>query len=191
MCLRTDGMTHGRARRWWQDADAPWQCLAACMEVRDALASGDPASFRSRLPVQMDGSCNGLQHYAALSRDEPGGRSVNLLPVDRPQAGTPPTCLRAWLRARAACRSVLAFFDFRVHKNGGAATTILHQVRLFKRLVLRRLVQRTPYPCLCGGGLHSAYVDTDSSTLWRGRGSGLIREFARACRTSTAASRRW
>ncbi len=54
------------------------------MEVRDALASGDPAGFRSRLPVQMDGSCNGLQHYAALSRDEAGGRSVNLLPCDRP-----------------------------------------------------------------------------------------------------------
>ena len=91
MCLWMDGLTRGRTRRWWQDADAPWQCLAACMEVRDALASGDPASFRSRLPVQMDGSCNGLQHYAALSRDEPGGRSVNLLPVDRPQAGTPLT----------------------------------------------------------------------------------------------------
>ena len=72
-------------RRWWQSADAPWQCLAACMEVRDALASGDPAAFRSRLPVQMDGSCNGLQHYAALSRDAPGAHAVNLLPVDRPQ----------------------------------------------------------------------------------------------------------
>jgi len=59
------------------------------MEVRDALASGDPAGFRSRLPVQMDGSCNGLQHYAALSRDEAGGRSVNLLPCDRPQARRP------------------------------------------------------------------------------------------------------
>ena len=55
------------------------------MEVRDALASGDPAAFRSRLPVQMDGSCNGLQHYAALSRDAPGAHAVNLLPVDRPQ----------------------------------------------------------------------------------------------------------
>lgn len=53
--------------------------------MRDALASGDPATFRSRLPVQMDGSCNGLQHYAALSRDAPGAHAVNLLPVDRPQ----------------------------------------------------------------------------------------------------------
>ena len=40
----------------------------------------------SRLPVQIDGSCNGLQHYAALSRDLEGGTSVNLMPCDRPQA---------------------------------------------------------------------------------------------------------
>ena len=55
------------------------------MEVRDALATGDPATFVSRLPVQIDGSCNGLQHYAALGRDLDGGFSVNLLPSDRPQ----------------------------------------------------------------------------------------------------------
>jgi DNA-directed RNA polymerase, mitochondrial len=28
----------------------------------------------------MDGSCNGLQHYAALGLDEVGGRAVNLSP---------------------------------------------------------------------------------------------------------------
>ena len=72
-------------RRWWQSAEKPWEALAACMEVRDALATGDPASFVSRLPVQIDGSCNGLQHYAALGRDLDGGFSVNLLPSDRPQ----------------------------------------------------------------------------------------------------------
>lgn len=33
----------------------------------------------------MDGSCNGLQHYAALGRDEAGARAVNLLPADAPQ----------------------------------------------------------------------------------------------------------
>jgi hypothetical protein len=27
----------------------------------------------------MDGSCNGLQHYAALGRDKEGGAAVNLL----------------------------------------------------------------------------------------------------------------
>lgn len=32
-----------------------------------------------------DGSCNGLQHYAALGRDQTGAESVNLFPADRPQ----------------------------------------------------------------------------------------------------------
>jgi DNA-directed RNA polymerase len=55
------------------------------MEVRNALASGNPASYCARLPVQMDGSCNGLQHYAALGRDANGGASVNLTPSSAPQ----------------------------------------------------------------------------------------------------------
>lgn len=37
----------------------------------------------SRRP--QDGSCNGLQHYAALGRDSVGAASVNLLPSDLPQ----------------------------------------------------------------------------------------------------------
>lgn len=35
--------------------------------------------------MHQDGSCNGLQHYAALGRDKPGGQAVNLLPSERPQ----------------------------------------------------------------------------------------------------------
>ena len=69
-------------------ADDPWQTLAVCMEVRDALASHDVSNFMSRLPMQMDGSCNGLQHYAALGRDAPGGRAVNLTEVSAPQVGS-------------------------------------------------------------------------------------------------------
>lgn len=72
-------------RRWWQGAEKPWEALAACMEVRTALATGNPAEYVSRLPVQIDGSCNGLQHYAALGRDIAGGYSVNLAPCDKPQ----------------------------------------------------------------------------------------------------------
>ena len=75
----------GGAYRWWQAADSPWQLLAVCYDLKAALASGDPESYMSRLPIHQDGSCNGLQHYAALGRDESGGRAVNLLPVDKPQ----------------------------------------------------------------------------------------------------------
>jgi DNA-directed RNA polymerase len=71
--------------RWWVAADSPWQFLAACFEYYNAMHSADPHSYVSHLPIQQDGTCNGLQHYAALGGDEQGAKSVNLLPSDRPQ----------------------------------------------------------------------------------------------------------
>jgi DNA-directed RNA polymerase len=70
--------------KWWQQAEDPWQCLAACIELHDACQSSNPSTFESSLPVHQDGSCNGLQHYAALGRDAEGGRAVNLLPGNEP-----------------------------------------------------------------------------------------------------------
>ncbi|KAG5335655.1 hypothetical protein C0989_000845 [Termitomyces sp. Mn162] len=70
--------------RWWLSADDPWQCLATCMELHDALESPDPLLFESSLPVHQDGTCNGLQHYAALGGDARGARQVNLAATDRP-----------------------------------------------------------------------------------------------------------
>ncbi|XP_075400141.1 DNA-directed RNA polymerase, mitochondrial [Tenrec ecaudatus] len=72
-------------RKWWMEAEEPWQALACCMEITQALRSPNPASFVSHFPVHQDGSCNGLQHYAALGRDSVGAASVNLTPSDLPQ----------------------------------------------------------------------------------------------------------
>ena len=66
-------------------SDEPWQTLAACMEIAKALKSGDPESYVSGFPIHQDGSCNGLQHYAALGRDQAGAESVNLAPCATPQ----------------------------------------------------------------------------------------------------------
>ncbi|XP_067414975.1 DNA-directed RNA polymerase, mitochondrial [Emydura macquarii macquarii] len=72
-------------RKWWMDADEPWQTLACCMELAQALRSPDPTAYISHIPIHQDGSCNGLQHYAALGRDTVGATSVNLMPCDVPQ----------------------------------------------------------------------------------------------------------
>ena len=69
---------------WWLKAEDPWQCLAACIELKNALESPDPLKFVSHLPVHQDGTCNGLQHYAALGGDAIGAKQVNLEPGDRP-----------------------------------------------------------------------------------------------------------
>jgi DNA-directed RNA polymerase, mitochondrial len=34
----------------------------------------NPADYMCHLHVHVDGSCNGMQHYAAFGRDESGGR---------------------------------------------------------------------------------------------------------------------
>lgn len=61
----------------WKEADSPLQFLAWCMEyaewVRDRAGT-----FVSRIPIAMDGSCNGLQNLSALLRDEIGGLATNL-----------------------------------------------------------------------------------------------------------------
>lgn len=70
---------------WWFKADKPWQALATCMELNEAFKLPNPEDFISHQPVHQDGTCNGLQHYAALGGDIEGATQVNLKPNDRPQ----------------------------------------------------------------------------------------------------------
>ena len=70
---------------WWTKFDDPFQGLATCHEIVNAIDSGDPANYMCHVPVHMDGSCNGLQHYAALGKDKDGGKAVNLCVADEPQ----------------------------------------------------------------------------------------------------------
>lgn len=72
-------------KRMWADADSPYCALAACMELAQAMALDDPTEFVSRIPIALDGSCSGLQHFSAMLRDREGGKAVNLLPAETPQ----------------------------------------------------------------------------------------------------------
>ena len=54
------------------------------MELSNALESPDPLLYECPLPVHQDGTCNGLQHYAALGGDAQGARQVNLDVAERP-----------------------------------------------------------------------------------------------------------
>lgn len=68
--------------RMWADADDPFQFLAFCFEW--AAFSAEGYGYVSSLPVQMDGSCNGLQNFSAALRDPIGGEAVNLTPQELP-----------------------------------------------------------------------------------------------------------
>lgn len=65
-------------KQWWLQFEAPFQLLASCFEYVRAIESGNPITFKSGLPIHQDGTCNGLQHYAALGGDIEGAKSVNL-----------------------------------------------------------------------------------------------------------------
>ncbi|RTL93852.1 hypothetical protein EJV44_15365 [Ancylobacter aquaticus] len=68
--------------RFWADAEKPWQALAFCFEWAGFVREG--FDYESALPVQMDGTCNGLQNFSAMLRDPIGGKAVNLVPSDEP-----------------------------------------------------------------------------------------------------------
>ena len=70
--------------REWLALEDPWQSLASIFDLTDAMKSEDPEKYVSRLHVHQDGSCNGLQHYAALGRDIEGAEQVNLADASRP-----------------------------------------------------------------------------------------------------------
>ena len=67
---------------FWVDGDSPWQFLAFCFEWAGYKLEGE--TYVSRIPVAMDGSCSGIQHFSAMFRDEIGGAAVNLTPSDVP-----------------------------------------------------------------------------------------------------------
>ena len=61
----------------------PYQFLAFCNEWAQFMEQGD--GFVSHIPVAVDGSCNGLQLYSLMLKDEKAGRLVNLTVTDSPQ----------------------------------------------------------------------------------------------------------
>lgn len=69
--------------QWWISADKPLQFLAWCFEYSNWQTFG--GDFLTRLSVGMDGSCNGLQNFSAMLRDEVGGRATNLVRMPKPQ----------------------------------------------------------------------------------------------------------
>ncbi|MFL0355485.1 DNA-directed RNA polymerase [Erythrobacter sp. GH1-10] len=69
-------------QRFWSTADKPWQALAACIEWAGYRREGE--SFCSHVPIALDGSNSGLQHFTALLRDPYAAPHVNLVDQERP-----------------------------------------------------------------------------------------------------------
>ncbi len=66
----------------WMSAEKPWVFLSLCFEVIKYLA--EDGDYYSQIPIAVDGTSNGTQHLAAMSKDEVAGAMVGLIPKDRP-----------------------------------------------------------------------------------------------------------
>lgn len=70
-------------RHIWGNADKPYQFLAFCYEwARCDYGRND--KVESFIPIGLDGSCNGLQHYSAMLRDKVGAKATNLTHTQYP-----------------------------------------------------------------------------------------------------------
>lgn len=67
----------------WTKCDKPAQTLAAIFEWVDYLNEGE--GYISCLPIMVDGTCNGIQHLSAMTRDAVAGAYVNLVPSNEPK----------------------------------------------------------------------------------------------------------
>lgn len=116
---------------FWREVDCPFQFLAWCFEYEEYDKYGKNF-FQSRLPISMDGSCNGLQNYSAAFRDEVGGKATNLIPGLKPED----------IYTEVAQRCLFDLQALPEDENGFRSKWLKHGI---KRNVVKRSVMTLPY----------------------------------------------
>jgi DNA-directed RNA polymerase, mitochondrial len=64
---------------WLSKAADPIRFVAHAIELAAALAFERPDDFKTSLPIALDASNSGAQHYSMLARDRKGAELTNLL----------------------------------------------------------------------------------------------------------------
>jgi DNA-directed RNA polymerase len=89
----------------------------------------------------QDGSCNGLQHYAALARDGSGGQAVNLLPGPAPDDVYSAVSAVVGARVAEDAGKGLSEASKFLHRNGGAVDR-----KLLKQTIMTRCADAASLP---------------------------------------------
>lgn len=139
----------------WAPADEPWQFLAAAMEYTRCQEGGaDPAEYWSALPIHIDGSCNGLQHLAAMARDPQAALAVNLTSaLDRQD-----------IYQNVADRVAASVAEDAARSRGASAVSLAHLAPAERwhgkvtRKTVKRAVMTTPYG-LTAIGMRDQLID--------------------------------
>lgn len=116
----------------WQNLDLKdaWVALAGCFEWRSYIQHG--RNHVSHMPVAMDGTCSGLQHYAALCKDFDTAKEVNVAPSETPQD-----------IYRTVAEEALKLIEKDIHKGGFAKHW--YDSGLVTRKMTKRPVMTLPY----------------------------------------------
>ncbi|EEE42836.1 DNA-directed RNA polymerase [Roseibium alexandrii] len=123
--------------RWWTQADEPWGFLATCFELDEATALGDRSvEYVSHLAIPLDGSCNGLQHLSAMSKDPVGAKATNLMARAQRED--------IYLEVAASARRILAS-DITNGVEWSAQWLAVLEDTAKGRKVVKRAVMTTPY----------------------------------------------
>lgn len=69
----------------WINAAKPFKFLAACFEWEAWVVGGQRVDYSSRLPISLDGSNSGIQHYSAALRSPRDAKLVNLTNTTLPE----------------------------------------------------------------------------------------------------------
>jgi DNA-directed RNA polymerase len=88
----------------WALPDDPYQFLAACCELAQALDKGP--DFITRLPLTFDATCSGLQHLCGMTRAIEG-LYVNLIPGEEPDDFYRRVAYRVWMGASEDVRALM------------------------------------------------------------------------------------
>jgi DNA-dependent RNA polymerase len=70
---------------WLSKAADPIRFVAHAIELAAALALERPEDFKTSLPIALDASNSGAQHYSMLARDRKGAELTNLIDTGKPQ----------------------------------------------------------------------------------------------------------
>lgn len=149
----------------WTNADKPFQFLQWTRHWANFLAHGP--GVITNATVGVDGTCNGLQHFAAMLRDPISGAAVNLLDTDKPAdiysnvADRTTDIITQWKTNR----------DYPAVNNRGEALTWTTLDRLVSRWLsvgvtrkyTKRPVMTIPYSATKNSALHYVLLEMDES----------------------------
>lgn len=163
--------------RFWasDDCDSPYCALAACIELAEAWKLPDPTKYVSRIPVALDGSCSGIQHFSAMLRDAEGGAAVNLLPAEVPQD----IYMRAAGKAQAIADAT-PFFTYTAKSADGSEEEVTIPNPWMNGMVKRGIAKR-PTMTFCysatrfgmHGMIHQTLKEMDRELAGKGKGPYL------------------